>query len=286
MLQGARHVQVFVAAGSCQRPPVPLLLWRRSRRALSDVTFVSDKGTDAGACDSPAAPCRSFKFALGQTSSGGEIKALNPADYGGVTITRGISITGVEGAGINHTSGSDITINAGPNDAINLSHLILDGGMTASTGIVLSSGGSLTVTNCVVRNFADVGVQLSPTANTTFLIQDTVVSGNNVGVSASSQGAGTDQGALDNVSVEEDGHGIFVGAHANVLAVNSAVNDNAASGFDVFNGGVLRLTHSAVTGNSQGIIVIAGSTAVSAGNNVIRGNGTDVTGTLTFVGTQ
>ena len=86
LLQGARHVQVFVAAGSCQRPPVPLLLWRRSRRALSDVTFVSDKGTDAGACDSPAAPCRSFKFALGQTSPGGEIKALNPADYGGVTI--------------------------------------------------------------------------------------------------------------------------------------------------------------------------------------------------------
>jgi len=86
--------------------------------------------------------------------------------------------------------------------------------------------------------------------------------------------------------VDENGHGIFVGAHANVLAVNSTANDNASSGFDVFNGGVLRLAHSAVTGNLQGIIVIAGSTAVSAGNNVVRGNGTDVTGSLTSVGTQ
>jgi hypothetical protein len=32
--------------------------------------------------------------------------------------------------------------------------------------------------------------------------------------------------------------------------------------------------------------VVAGSMAESAGNNVIRGNGTDVDGTLTNVGTQ
>ncbi len=65
-------------------------------RALSHVTFVSDKGTDTGSCASPADACRSFKFALGQTTPGGEIKALDPADYGGVTITKAISITGVE----------------------------------------------------------------------------------------------------------------------------------------------------------------------------------------------
>jgi hypothetical protein len=41
-----------------------------------------------------------------------------------------------------------------------------------------------------------------------------------------------------------------------------------------------------VTGNIQGVIVGAGTMAESAGNNVIRGNGTDVDGTLTNVGTQ
>jgi hypothetical protein len=32
--------------------------------ALSPVTFVSGKGADGGTCASPAAPCRTFQFAL------------------------------------------------------------------------------------------------------------------------------------------------------------------------------------------------------------------------------
>ena len=61
--------------------------------AASSVTFVSGKGADSGTCASPANPCRSFQFAFGQTSAGGEIKALDPAPYGPVTITNSISIT-------------------------------------------------------------------------------------------------------------------------------------------------------------------------------------------------
>jgi len=48
----------------------------------------------------------------------------------------------------------------------------------------------------------------------------------------------------------------------------------------------VRLFHSVVTGNIQGVIVGAGTTAESAGDNVIRGNGTDVNGTLSNAGTQ
>ena len=58
--------------------------------AASPVTFVSGKGTDSGTCASPAAPCRTFQFTLSQTSPGGEIKARDPADYGGVTRGAGI----------------------------------------------------------------------------------------------------------------------------------------------------------------------------------------------------
>src|SRR5262249_37253586 len=76
--------------------------------AVSPVTFVSGKGTNAGTCASPEKPCRTFQFALGQTSPGGEIKALDPANYGGVGITKSISLTGVEGASINRTTGDDI----------------------------------------------------------------------------------------------------------------------------------------------------------------------------------
>ena len=65
--------------------------------AASPVTFVSGKGTDSGTCASPATPRRTFQFALGQTSPGGEIKARDPADYGSVTITKSRRVVGLSG---------------------------------------------------------------------------------------------------------------------------------------------------------------------------------------------
>lgn len=82
--------------------------------AQSPVTFVSGEGTDAGSCAAPAKPCRTFQYALGLTNAGGEIKALDPANYFFVTINKSINIVGVDGAGIiRGTVGNAVTINAG-----------------------------------------------------------------------------------------------------------------------------------------------------------------------------
>ena len=245
--------------------------------AASLVTFVSGEGTDSGACASPVNPCRTFQFAFGQTSPGGEIKALDPADYGPITITHSISITGVDGAGVNTPSGDDITINAGPNDTVNLSRLTLDGVQTAVTGIRLNSGGSLTIANCVIRNFTGAGVQLSPQATTAFLIADVTSSDNRVaGIDVIPEVTGSARGTLDHVSANKNGNGIEVTSRATVLAVNSTAADNGNTGFNVGDvGSVLRLAHSAATGNGTGFFVGAG-TAESAGNNFIRGNGANV----------
>ncbi len=148
-------------------------------KALSAVTFVSGKGTNAGTCASPATPCRTFQFALGQTSPGGEIKALDPADYEPMTITKAISITGVEGAGINRTAaGNAFTIKAGSKDVINLTNLIIDGLNTGQTGIELASFGSLTVTHCIIRKFRGDGIDIFSSSGMEFLIADVVVSDN------------------------------------------------------------------------------------------------------------
>ncbi|HWX14482.1 MAG TPA: hypothetical protein VNY06_06450 [Methylocella sp.] len=61
--------------------------------AATSVTYVSGKGTDAGTCAAPTNPCRTIQFAVNQTA-GGEVKALDPADYSPVTINKSISITG------------------------------------------------------------------------------------------------------------------------------------------------------------------------------------------------
>ena len=170
--------------------------------ALSALTFVSGKGVDSGTCALASTPCRTFQFALAQTRAGGEIKTLDPASYGGLIINKSISITGVEGAGIFQDFGSDIAIriSAGPNDYINLSHLILDGFNTTTTGIGLVSGGSLTIDHCIVRNLFVSGITVFLQSGAVrFLIKDTLVSDNRVGINGLPQRVGSVQGALDHV---------------------------------------------------------------------------------------
>ena len=137
--------QEFTAAAAA-KPPFP-------------VTFVSGLGTDSAACGTEVRPCRTFKMAIGQTNAGGEIKALNPADYGPVIITKAISLTGVDGAGINSTpsGGTAIIVSAGAGDVV-LKDLVLDGAGTAANGINLSSAASLTVTNCRIKGFGSASL--------------------------------------------------------------------------------------------------------------------------------
>lgn len=55
-------------------------------------TFVSGAGNDSGACGL-AAPCRTFAYAITQTSVSGEIVILDSAGYGPVTITQSVTIS-------------------------------------------------------------------------------------------------------------------------------------------------------------------------------------------------
>jgi hypothetical protein len=232
----------FTLPGSALAYAAPFLacLGAGPAQAASFVTYVSGKGSDTGTCASPANPCRTFQFAVGQTSANGEIKALDPANYSGVEINKSISITGVEGAGIDRGGGPvAITINAGPNDVVNLSHLTLDGLKTAQFGIALNRGGSLTITHCTVRNFTGVGIFV-------------------------------------------DGGG----APSDVTAVDTMATNNR-TGFVAQSRGVLRLAHSAATGNTLGVLVGAfGAKVFSFGDNHIGGNVSDVSGALTPVRTQ
>jgi Right handed beta helix region len=268
-------------------------------RAASFVTFVSGKGTDTGTCADPANPCRTFHFAIDQTNPGGEVKVLDPANYGGVTITKSISLTGIDGAGIDRAGGPiAITINAGPNDAINLSHLTVDGLGIASEGVQLNSGGSLTITDCVVGNFKQDGIHLQPSTTAQFLIGDTLVSDNaSFGIHVDPLGTASAQNTLDHVSMNKNGFGgIFVDKFGtsgtlDVTAVDSIATNNNGVGFQAQGNfspvhGVLRLAHSAATKNAIGVQINVGGVVESFGDNDIRGNATDVTGTLTHVATQ
>src|ERR1700722_5988219 len=61
--------------------------------AQSTPTWISGVGDDANPC-SRTAPCKTFPGAISKTADCGEIDALDPGGFGGVTITKGITLDG------------------------------------------------------------------------------------------------------------------------------------------------------------------------------------------------
>src|SRR2546425_7556830 len=80
--------------------------------ALNDASFVASSGSDANDC-SRATPCRLFQRAHDQTNVNGIVTALDPADYGILSITKAITIDGNGGGrGIRNGAITGILINA------------------------------------------------------------------------------------------------------------------------------------------------------------------------------
>src|ERR1043166_6986907 len=81
-------------------------------QAQATRTWVSGVGDDANPC-SRTAPCKTFAGAISKTATGGEINVLDPGGFGGVTITKSITISseGFE-AGVLVSGTNAIIINA------------------------------------------------------------------------------------------------------------------------------------------------------------------------------
>jgi hypothetical protein len=110
-------------------------------------TFLSAAGSDSNNCANVLTPCRHLATAFAATAANGEIYVLDPANYGSLTITHGVSIEGHGWASIAPAAnGNAITISANPGDKINIIGVVLDGtALTSTNGIMFTSGGSLTV---------------------------------------------------------------------------------------------------------------------------------------------
>src|SRR4051795_6752110 len=100
-------------------------------QAQATRTWVSGVGDDANPC-SRTAPCKTFPGAISKTAAGGEINCLDPGGFGGVTITKAITIA-CEGvtAGVLVSGVNGILVAAGASDVVFLKGLDIEGlGMT------------------------------------------------------------------------------------------------------------------------------------------------------------
>jgi len=253
-------------------------------------TWVSGVGDDANPC-SRTAPCKTFAGAISKTATGGEINVLDPGGFGGVTITKSITISseGFE-AGVLVSGTNAIIINALTTSNVVLRGLDIEGLGTGLVGIkVLGGLGSLHVEKCTINNFkgangSGIEIATSSAGTTEVHIEDTIVrtngQGTGGGIFINPTGSAVVKASLDRVQMLNNVFGLKVsGGTSNVHVNNSVIANNDFAGLSaVTAGGVLQVEKSVIQTNGTGVSCTAG-TLVRLGNNSINGNGTAIAGT-------
>lgn len=260
-------------------------------QAQATRTWVSGVGDDANPC-SRTAPCKTFAGAISKTAPSGEINVLDPGGFGGVTITKSITISseGFE-AGVLVSGTNAIIINALATDAVVLRGLDVEGLGTGLVGIKLLGGlAALHIEKCTVNNFRGTngsGIEIAPTVAGTvqLFIKDTIVRRNGNGTGGGlfiHPGAGVVvKGSLDNVRLEHNLFGLKVQDNSNVTVKNSVAAGNTNAGFSVAQVGAgasigLTLEHSVSVNNGTFGLVTSGNALAIAriSNSTFTNNAT------------
>jgi hypothetical protein len=210
-------------------------------------TWVSGVGDDANPC-SRTAPCKTFAGAISKTAAAGEINCLDPGGFGGVTITKSISIIcdftegGVlsAGAGVN-----GIVINMQATDSVFLSGLDFNGAGSAQNGIRIVSGGTVHVQNSIIRNYRasnGLGMSVQPAGALRLTVYDTTVADNGTGATGGgiliqATGSGSANIVLRNIRLQNNSN--------NALALNTTGNPGA--------GIIVQVENSEISGSTDGI---------------------------------
>jgi hypothetical protein len=255
--------------------------------AQAQRVFVSGGGSDSNPCTF-AQPCRTFAQAFTTAPTNGEIDVLDPAGYGPLTITHGISIQAHGFGGITQATsgGTAITINAGSSDAITLNGLLIDGGGMVTqrpynNGIVINEAGSVQILNSVIRHFGGEGVDFTPSNSpSNLLVLDTVLSDNGEGIDIDpANGQNIATATLRRITANNNVIGVNAVGQGVLAMISNSVFSNNDVGVSVSTGCTIWLGKSVVSGNTQIGVQAAGATN-SYGNNAINDNASN-TGSLT-----
>jgi hypothetical protein len=252
-----------------------------SAQAQTTRVFVSGQGSDNSPC-TLAKPCRTFQRAFNTAPANGVIDVLDPADYGPVTITHGISIQGHDFGAITQSASSGVAITisvTGSNftsDPVTLNGLLLDGGGTGLNGIKITLSNSVQILNSVVRNFS-VGINdIASTDNVRLLVEDTIVSDNTQdGIHLAPSGTNT-RTTLSRSTASNNQTGVNV-ISGNTTIANSVISNNQIGlnindGVNSLGGNTAYLAKNVITTNTQvGVNALQG--AFTYGDNYINNNG-------------
>lgn len=220
-------------------------------------TWISGVGDDANPC-SRTAPCKTFAGAISKTAANGEINILDGGGFGGVTITKSITISAegaTGGALVAGTSG--IIINAAATDRVIIRGIDINGLYTtgnSTNGVNILQAGSVLIENCIINGFVNPasgnGINVSPGTNPVKVIaQNCRISNCNKGVNVAPTGA--------------------IIAEINVIDVLIGMNDVGVNSTGT--GATVRLSNSSIVNNATSVTASTGN-IISFGNNIIAGN--------------
>lgn len=266
-------------------------------------TWVSGVGDDANPC-SRTAPCKTFAGAISKTAAAGEINIIDPAGYGGVTITKSITINGGGSFASILVSGTNgVIVNVGASDIVTIRNVSINGAGTGLSGIKMLGSGSLFVENVDIHQFTDKGIDFQPTGAAQLFVTNAAIRNTGGGILVKpAAGISTTAQVRDSI-LEQNVYGIRAEDRSSVSIERSTAAGNVNNGFlaistsqavqmtidssiasnnrnpsssssGIHSNGALstiRISNVVVTNNDIGLTLAGGSVA-SWGNNKIAGN--------------
>jgi hypothetical protein len=247
--------------------------------------YTSPGGSDAGACGTHAAPCRTLQRAINRANDGDTILLTEPGDYGPGVIVDSVNIVGVPGAGVFSPTTSCLVFNGAPTAVLNVTDLTCNMDRAPADGVVLNSGHKLRLDNVRVRDLigSRCGARVKPSSgntelqvrNSTFSENGTTGSNNGGGICILPTGTGQVSGVLRNNTIQNNRHGVVSSAAgsagSNVLIDGSDLSGNAGGIFSVGANSTLCVRNSTVSGNTF-MGLGGGGILLDGGNNLVWNN--------------
>jgi len=272
-------------------------------QAQATRTWVSGVGDDANPC-SRSAPCKTFAGAISKTADGGEINVIDPGGFGGVTVTKSITIDGHNTeAGVLVSGTTGVLINASTSATVTLRGLDFHGLGTSPSGVRVLAAGNVNIEDCTIqgfttagvlvngstggrvrlniyntyiRNNAGDGVQIVPTSPQFVVLSmahsrayDNTGSGVNIATNSNTRASITDNTLSTNGNTGTSQAGLVV-QNGDVIATNNSISNNPFGLWTI--AGTTRIGGNTMSGNTSDGIHISGGTSASFGDNYESGN--------------
>jgi hypothetical protein len=207
-------------------------------------TWVSGVGDDANPC-SRTAPCKTFAGAISKTATGGEINVLDPGGFGGVTITKSITIRADHmEAGVLVSGTSGIVINAPTTAKVVLDGLDFEGvgnGLSIH-GINILSARDVLVRNSTIRGFdsaTSAGILVNGSTQISLTVEHCTFFNNTLGISVISSGGNGAARVFDSRIVASGTAGIRVSGAGNKAEISGNVIIRTPKSLDILSGGLV-----------------------------------------------